>query len=123
MTSDAKIKSANTPGYAFRPAVRADLPLLRRWLRTPEVLRWWGDAEEQEALLREDFAEPTMVMRIVSFDNRPFAYAQDYEVMSGRNRISRICPMARAPSTPSSASRIWSGAATAPPICGFLPSG
>ena len=54
--------------------------MLHRWLRTPEVLRWWGDAEEQEALLREDFAEPAMVMRIVSFDGRPFAYAQDYEV-------------------------------------------
>jgi aminoglycoside 6'-N-acetyltransferase len=75
-----KIKSANPSAYAFRPAVRADLPMLRRWLRTPEVLRWWGDAEEQEALLREDFAEPAMVMRIVSFDGRPFAYAQDYEV-------------------------------------------
>lgn len=80
MTNDAKIKSANTPAYAFRPAVGADLSLLRRWLRTPEVLRWWGDAEAQEALLREDFAEPAMVMRIVSFDSRPFAYAQDYEV-------------------------------------------
>jgi hypothetical protein len=44
------------PAYAFRPAVGTDLPLLLRWLRTPEVLRWWGDAEEQEALLREDFA-------------------------------------------------------------------
>jgi aminoglycoside 6'-N-acetyltransferase len=80
MTTDAKIKSANPSAYAFRPAVRADLPMLRRWLHTPEVLRWWGDAEEQEALLREDFAEPAMVMRIVSLDGRPFAYAQDYEV-------------------------------------------
>jgi aminoglycoside 6'-N-acetyltransferase len=80
MTTDAKIKSVNPSAYAFRPAVRADLPMLRRWLRTPEVLRWWGDAEEQEALLREDFAEPAMVMRVVSFDGRPFAYAQDYEV-------------------------------------------
>ena len=80
MTTDAKIKSANPSAYTFRPAVSADLPMLHRWLRTPEVLRWWGNAEEQEALLREDFAEPAMVMRIVSFDGRPFAYAQDYEV-------------------------------------------
>ena len=54
--------------------------LFRRWLRTPEVLRWWGDAEEQEALLQEDLDQPAMVMRIVSFAGRPFAYAQDYEV-------------------------------------------
>jgi len=31
-------------------------------------------------LLREDFDEPRMVMRIVSFEGRPFAYAQDYAV-------------------------------------------
>lgn len=68
------------PQYTFRPADPADMPLLQRWLRTPEVLRWWGDAQEQEALLREDFDQPAMVMRIVSFRGRPFAYAQDYEV-------------------------------------------
>jgi hypothetical protein len=31
-------------------------------------------------LLREDFDEPRMVMRIVSFEGRPFAYAQDHAV-------------------------------------------
>jgi aminoglycoside 6'-N-acetyltransferase len=66
--------------YTFRPAEREDMRLFRRWLRTPEVLRWWGDAEEQEALLQEDLDQPAMVMRIVSFAGRPFAYAQDYEV-------------------------------------------
>jgi aminoglycoside 6'-N-acetyltransferase len=66
--------------YTFRPASREDLPLLRGWLRAPEVVRWWGDPVEQEKLLREDFDEPAMVMRIVAFGARPFAYAQDYEV-------------------------------------------
>ena len=66
--------------YSFRPAEREDLPLLRLWLRTPEVVRWWGDPEEQAALLREDLDEPRMAMRIVSFEGRPFAYAQDYAV-------------------------------------------
>jgi aminoglycoside 6'-N-acetyltransferase len=76
----AEIESMGNSAYAFRSATRPDLPLLRRWLRTPEVLRWWGDATEQEALLQEDFDQPAMVMRIVSFAGRPFAYAQDYEV-------------------------------------------
>jgi aminoglycoside 6'-N-acetyltransferase len=49
-------------------------------LRTPEVVRWWGNAEEQAVLLREDMDEPRMVMRMVSFEGRPFAYAQDYAV-------------------------------------------
>jgi aminoglycoside 6'-N-acetyltransferase len=56
--------------------------MFRRWLQTPEVVRWWGDPEEQLALLTEDLVEPKMVMRVVSFDGRPFAYAQDYDVGS-----------------------------------------
>lgn len=59
---------------------RRDLPLLRRWLATPEVVRWWGDPGEQAALLAEDLDEPSMVMRLVAFEGRPFAYAQDYPV-------------------------------------------
>jgi aminoglycoside 6'-N-acetyltransferase len=66
--------------YAFRPAAHADLPMLRRWLETPAVTRWWGDPERQYALLEEDLGEPRMIMRIVSCEGRPFAYAQDYEV-------------------------------------------
>jgi aminoglycoside 6'-N-acetyltransferase len=66
--------------YAFRPVVRNDLPLLRIWLRTPEVVRWWGDPEQEAALLTADLDEPRMVMQIVSFEGRPFAYAQHYAV-------------------------------------------
>ena len=57
-----------------------DLPLLERWLQTPDVAQWWGDPEEEAAFLRADMSEPQMVMRIVSFDGQPFAYTQDYEV-------------------------------------------
>jgi aminoglycoside 6'-N-acetyltransferase len=71
---------ANASGYAFRPAVRQDLPLLRRWLSSPEVVRWWGNPQEQAALLRGDLDEPAMVMRMVCLEGSPFAYAQDYEV-------------------------------------------
>jgi aminoglycoside 6'-N-acetyltransferase len=66
--------------YTFRQVVREDLTLLGVWLRTPEVVRWWGKPEEQAALLEEDLDEPAMVMRIVSFDGKPFAYAQHYAV-------------------------------------------
>ena len=54
--------------------------MLERWLRTTEVVRWWGDPQEQAALLRDDLDEPRMVMRIVALAGRPFAYAQDYDV-------------------------------------------
>ena len=66
--------------YTFRPVAKEDLSLLDVWLRTPEVIRWWGKPEEQAALLREDLDEPAMVMQIVSFDGKPFAYAQHYAV-------------------------------------------
>jgi aminoglycoside 6'-N-acetyltransferase len=68
--------------YSFRPATAEDLPMLRRWLATPEATRWWGDPVRQAALLEEDLDVPNMVMRIVSFDGRCFAYAQDYDVSS-----------------------------------------
>ena len=69
-------------GYEFRPVTPGDMPILRGWLRAPEPMRWWGDAYEQEALLREDLDNPLMTMRIVSHQGRDFAYAQDYAVHS-----------------------------------------
>jgi aminoglycoside 6'-N-acetyltransferase len=68
--------------YSFRPATHADLPMLRRWLETPEVARWWRGPDAQEALLREDLDNDLMAMLIVSADDRPFAYAQHYDVHS-----------------------------------------
>lgn len=62
--------------YTFRPAVHADLPMLREWLETPDVVRWWGDPAEQYALLEEDLDGPGMTMLIVSFEGSPFGYAQ-----------------------------------------------
>ena len=38
------------------------------------------DPDAEAAMLEEDLTEPGMVMRIVSFDAKPFAYAQDYAV-------------------------------------------
>jgi len=66
--------------YTFRPAARTDLPMLREWLETPDVVRWWGDPVDQYALLEEDLDEPGMTMLIVSFEGRAFAYAQHYAV-------------------------------------------
>ena len=64
--------------YAFRPLAAADLLMIRRWLDTPQVVRWWGDAEEQYGLVSGDLTHPDMDQFIVSFDGRPFAYIQCY---------------------------------------------
>jgi hypothetical protein len=53
--------------YSFRAASANDLPRLRRWLRTAEVSRWWGDPNEELEFLRADLNDPRMTMRIVSF--------------------------------------------------------
>jgi aminoglycoside 6'-N-acetyltransferase len=71
---------AESSAYSFRPATTDDLARLRRWLHAPEVQRWWGDPRDEFELLRADLNEPRMAMRIVLFNRRPFAYAQDYEV-------------------------------------------
>ena len=54
--------------------------MLRMWLQTSEIARWWGDPEEEAALLEGDLDDPRMRMWIVSFKTRPFAYAQDYAI-------------------------------------------
>ncbi len=71
--------SAGSGDYGFRPMIEADLPMARRWLETPEVQRWWGDADGQVSLLEEDLDDPRMTMWIVSYRDRPFAYIQDYD--------------------------------------------
>jgi len=68
--------------YTLRPVSADDLPMLRRWLQSPAAREWWGDPDEQYALLEEDLSNPLMRMRIVSLDGRPFAYVQDYDVGS-----------------------------------------
>jgi aminoglycoside 6'-N-acetyltransferase len=67
------------PEYSFCPFTADDLAMAARWLRCPEVVRWWGDPTEQLALLAEDLDEPAMRQWIVACDGRPFAYAQAYE--------------------------------------------
>jgi aminoglycoside 6'-N-acetyltransferase len=64
--------------YAFCTMSAADLPLIRAWLRTPEVVRWWGHPDEQYELVSGDLAHPDMDQLIVSVDGQPFAYIQCY---------------------------------------------
>lgn len=66
--------------YAFRPMTAADLPLIRRWLALPHVKEWWGDAEQQYALVRGDLNEPAMDQFIVSTAGGPLGYLQCYDL-------------------------------------------
>jgi aminoglycoside 6'-N-acetyltransferase len=66
------------PKYVFRPMSTGDLPLIRQWLETPAVARWWGHADEQYALESGDLDHPDMDQFIVVFGEQPFGYIQCY---------------------------------------------
>ena len=68
------------PAYVFRPMTAADLRLIRRWLGTPEVARWWGHPDEQYALVSGDLDHSDMDQYIVTSANRPFGYIQCYRL-------------------------------------------
>ena len=65
--------------YPFLPMSTADLPLVRRWLAAPHVREWWGDSDEQFALVSEDLELPAMDQFVVTIDGQPFAYLQCYD--------------------------------------------
>jgi aminoglycoside 6'-N-acetyltransferase len=65
--------------YQFRALSAGDFPLIRRWLEVAHVSQWWGDADEQFALISGDLGHPAMHQYIVSKDDRPFAYLQSYD--------------------------------------------
>ena len=66
--------------YVFRAMTAADLPTIERWLGTPHVRDWWGDPDEQFALVSGDLDEPAMDQFIVLAGNRPFGYLQCYRL-------------------------------------------
>jgi aminoglycoside 6'-N-acetyltransferase len=66
--------------YEFHSMTAADLPMMRRWLAAPHVVEWWGAADEQFELVRDDLANPDMDQFIVATDGRPFGYLQSYNL-------------------------------------------
>lgn len=66
--------------YDFRPLSTADLPLVGRWLAAPHVVAWWGDPDEQFALVSGDLAQACLEQYIVAVLGRPFGYLQCYDV-------------------------------------------
>jgi aminoglycoside 6'-N-acetyltransferase len=69
-----------TGPYQFRPFTADDLPLMASWLRRPHLTEWWGDPDEQLAVLRDDLDHPAMDQYLVWLDDRPIAYLQCYHL-------------------------------------------
>jgi aminoglycoside 6'-N-acetyltransferase len=81
--------------YVFRPMTAADLPLLRRWLETPEVVRWWGDPDEQTTLVSGDLDHPDMDQFIVTLGEHPFGYIQCYPLSTWNQSFGAQPPATR----------------------------
>ena len=72
----------NSKTYQFSKVTMSDLPVLRQWLTTPQVCKLWGDPKEQSTLLLQNLRDSRMAMsmNIVSYNDLPFAFIQDYDV-------------------------------------------
>jgi aminoglycoside 6'-N-acetyltransferase len=83
------------PDYLFHPMSAADLSLIRRWLQTPEVVRWWGEPDEQYALVSGDLDHPDMDQFIVALGDQPFGYIQCYALSTWNQGFGSQPPATR----------------------------
>lgn len=54
--------------------------MLRRWLASLHVRAWWGEPDEELALIEADIDDGPTDMRVVWLKDRPIGYVQDYPV-------------------------------------------
>lgn len=66
-----------TSPYSFRKVTLGDLPLIADWQAQDHVRAWWGSDGTYDAAEIED---RRVARWIVAFNNRPFAFMQDYTV-------------------------------------------
>ncbi len=71
-----------TNRYDFRMVTPADFDLLLAWQSRPHVREWWGPAEP---FSEEKLQDPRVSRWIVSLEEFPFAYIQDYTVHGWEN--------------------------------------
>ena len=65
--------------YTFRRFNTEDLGLVAGWLRTPEVSKWYPDADYIEDI-EEQIEDNRVCQKLVSFNDTPIAYLQDYDI-------------------------------------------
>src|SRR4030081_1397946 len=83
------------PDYVFRPMSAADLAMIRRWLETPEVVRWWGQPGEQYALVSGDLDHPDIDQFIVAMGDQAFGYIQCYALSTWNQGFGAHPPKTR----------------------------
>jgi aminoglycoside 6'-N-acetyltransferase len=83
------------PDYVFRPMTAGDLSLIRQWLETPEVVRWWGRPDQQYALVSGDLHHPDMDQFIVALGGHRFGYLQCYALSTWNQGFGSHPPKTR----------------------------
>jgi aminoglycoside 6'-N-acetyltransferase len=81
--------------YVFRPMTSGDLAMVQRWLETPEVVRWWGQPDEQYQLVSGDLDHPDMDQFIIGLDGHPFGYIQCYALSTWNTGLGAHPPKTR----------------------------
>lgn len=72
---------SSDPEIRFEPVTAADLPLLRRWLDSPHMRAWWGEAETELGYIM-DMLEGRDTTRpfIFHIDGEPLGYIQYWTI-------------------------------------------
>ena len=89
------------PDLSLRHLTRSDFPLLRRWLATPLVARWWNHETTPEALEADfgptiDGRDPADVF-IAEVEGRPFGLIQRYRFADNPGYIDELAPLIEVP--------------------------
>jgi aminoglycoside 6'-N-acetyltransferase len=66
---------------SIRPATGGDWDLIRRWLRLPEVQRWWGTAASTEAEVRLVMETPSAMARLITAGGIPIGYGHAIDAL------------------------------------------
>lgn len=64
--------------YGFRAVTGNDLSMLTGWLTQLQVARWWPDAGQQVAKIRDLLGNPAITQQVVIHDDVPIAFVQHY---------------------------------------------
>ena len=89
------------PTVVLRPLVRADLPLLGRWLAEPLVARWWAHDSSAEAVER-DFGpsldgEDVTALYVGEVAGRPVGLVQVYPIEAYPEYVEELAPVCEVP--------------------------
>jgi aminoglycoside 6'-N-acetyltransferase len=63
----------------FRAVTPKDMPLLKRWIASPQWQEWWGETETELAEIAANLDSDSVEPMIVELDDKPVAYVQTYD--------------------------------------------